>query len=281
MSRQNVTPPGLVGAGFSFNSVLTEGQKMRLLRMMLPLMALLGLMAPATAQTTGPLVLAAASLQESLTAAADAFAAQGNPRPVISYAASSALAKQIDAGSPADIFISADEPWMDFVAKKGLINPGTRVSFLTNRLVLIAPAAQPLKIDIRSGFPLAAALGDGKLAMADPDSVPAGKYGKAALTNLGVWTDVEPKVVRGENVRAALVNVATGNARAGIVYETDAKASKDVVVVGVFPAASHAPITYPLATLAGAKNPGTEKFRAYLLSDAGKAIFTKYGFGTR
>jgi len=238
--------------------------------------------AAAPAQTVkGPLVLAAASLQESLTAAADAFAATGQPRPVISFAASSALARQIDAGAPADLFISADEPWMDFVANKKLVRPGTRVSFLTNRLVLVAPVATPLKLNIQSGFGLAAALGDGKLAMADPDSVPAGKYGRAALISLGVWRDVEPKVARAENVRAALAFVSRGEARAGIVYETDAKADKGVRIVGVFPAISHPPITYPVAVLAGSRNAGAERFRAFLLSDAGKAIFGRYSFGTR
>ena len=236
---------------------------------------------PATAQPAGPLVLAAASLQESLTAAADAFAATGQPKPVLSFAASSALARQLDAGAPADLFISADEPWMDFVAGKGLVRAGTRASFLTNRLVLVAPASQPLAIDIRAGFDLAGVLGSGKLAMADPDSVPAGKYGKAALTSLGVWAAVEPKVARAENVRAALGFVSRGDARAGIVFETDAKAAKGVVVVGTFPAISHPPITYPLAVLAGSKNLVTERFRAFLLSRAGKAIFTRYGFGTR
>ena len=254
---------------------------MRLLKILVA--ALIGLAAaPVAAQAPrGPLVLAAASLQESLTAAAQAFAATGQPLPVISFAASSALARQIDAGAPADLFVSADEAWMDYVANKQLVRPGTRVAFLTNRLVLVAPAAQPLKLDIRFGFGLAAALGDGRLAMADPDSVPAGKYGKAALTALGVWRDVEPKVARAENVRAALALVGRGAARAGIVYETDARAAKDVMIVGVFPASSHPPITYPLALLAGSTNPAAERFRVFLLSEPGKAIFARYGFGTR
>lgn len=238
--------------------------------------------AAAPAQTDkGPLVLAAASLQESLTAAADAFAATGQPRPVISFAASSALARQIDAGAPADLFISADELWMDFVANKKLVRPGTRVSFLTNRLVLVAPAATPLKLEIKSGFGLAAALGDGKLAMADPDSVPAGRYGRAALISLGVWRDVEPKVARAENVRAALAFVSRGEARAGIVYETDARADKGVRIVGIFPATSHPPITYPLAVLARSSNPGAARFHAFLRSRAGSAIFARRGFGVR
>ena len=245
------------------------------------LLAMAGVARPAVAQPAGPLVLAAASLQESLNAAADAYAATGQPRPVLSFGASSALARQIDAGSPADLFVSADEPWMDFLADKKLIRAGTRVSFLTNRLVLVAPAANPLAIAIKSGFPLAAAIGTSKLAMADPDSVPAGKYGKAALTSLGIWTAVEPKVARAENVRAALAYVSRGEARAGIVYETDARADKGVAIAGVFPAISHAPITYPVAVLAASKHRGADDFRAFLLSGAGKAIFKRYGFGTR
>ncbi|HPU15690.1 MAG TPA: molybdate ABC transporter substrate-binding protein [Polymorphobacter sp.] len=228
----------------------------------------------------GPLVLAAASLQESLTAAADAWAAQGNPRPVLSFAASSVLARQIDAGAPADMFISADEQWMDFLEGKKRIVPGTRTGFLTNTLVLVAPSARPFKLAMTPGFALAAALGSGRLAMADPDSVPAGKYGKAALTNLGVWRDVESKVVRAENVRAALLLVARDEAAAGIVYATDARAATDVVVVGRFPATSHAPITYPLALLASSRHRDTARFRSFLLSPAGKAIFARYGFGT-
>jgi molybdate transport system substrate-binding protein len=244
-------------------------------------MAALGTIAPAAAQEKAPLVLAAASLQEALTEAATAYAAQGHAKPVISFAASSALARQIDGGAPADIFISADEPWMDFVANKGLIRKGTRTSFLTNRLVLVAPATQPLDLSIRAGFPLAAALGTGRLAMADPDAVPAGKYGKAALINLGVWREVEPKVVAAENVRAALLLVSRAEARAGIVYETDARVAKGVSVVGTFPAISHPSISYPIGIIASSKNPAAVTFRAFLLSSAGSAIFHKYGFGTR
>lgn len=233
---------------------------------------------PAMAQDKGPLVLAAASLQESLTAAADTWAKKGHPKPVISFAASSALAKQIDAGAPADLFISADEPWMNDIQGNGFVAPGTRVSFLANRLVLIAPATSKGTIAIGKGFPLAAALGDGKLAMADPDSVPAGKYGKAALTALGVWPQVQAKVVRGDSVRAALAFVERGEAPYGIVYETDAKASKAVRIVGVFPENSHAPITYPIARLATSKSREAESFRLFLISAQGRAIFRSYGF---
>lgn len=248
---------------------------------LLCLTAFLAFLSPAHAQEKGPLVLAAASLQESLTEAANAWAARKHPKPILSFAASSALARQIGAGAPADIFISADEPWMDDVAAKGLVKPGTRVSFLANALVLIAPAASPARLTIRRGFPLARALGSGRLAMADPDAVPAGKYGRAALTALGVWPSVEAKVARAENVRAALTLVERSETPLGIVYATDARASKAVRIVGTFPAASHPPITYPIALLTAATNRDAEPFRRFLISREGKAIFARYGFTPR
>lgn len=255
---------------------------MRMKRLLLLFAALLGLTAPAVAADgKGPLVLAAASLQEALSEAAASYAARGHPRPVISFGGSSALARQIESGAPADIFISADESWMDYVDGKGLLKGGTRRSFLTNQLVLVAPRAQPLKIRIGRNFPLAAALGNGRLAMADPNAVPAGKYGKAALTSLGVWQMVEPKVVSADNVRSALQFVARGEARAGLVYRTDALAEPAVTVAGVFAAGSHPPISYPVAVLARSTNPEALRFRAFLISKAGGAIFRKYGFGTR
>lgn len=234
-----------------------------------------------TAKARPPLVLAAASLQESLDAAADAWAAKGHERPVLSFAASSALARQIGAGASADIFISADEPWMDDVAKRGLIRPETRVSFLANRLVLVAPSTSRVKIAIRKGFPLARLLGESRLAMADPDAVPAGKYGKAALGYLGVWQSVEPKIARAENVRAALALVEHEAAPLGIVYATDARASRGVKVIGIFPAASHPPITYPIALLKTASSPDAEAFRRFVISRQGRAIFARYGFTTK
>ncbi len=241
-------------------------------------MALVALVPASARDAKPPLVLAAASLQESLTAAADLWAKRGHAKPTISFAASSALARQIDAGAPADLFISADEPWMDDVQKNGHVAPGTRVSFLANRLVLIAPADSKTTIAIRKGMPLAQALGDGKLAMADPDSVPAGKYGKAALTSLGVWPQVQAKVARGDSVRAALAFVERGEAPFGIVYETDAKASKAVRVVGVFPENTHPPITYPIARLTTSTSGEAEGFRLFLISATGRALFQSYGF---
>ncbi len=233
---------------------------------------------PAPAQNKAPLVLAAASLQESLTAAGDAWAAKGHPRPVLSFAASSALAKQVDAGAPADLFISADETWMDDVQKNGKIAPGTRVSFLANTLVLIAPAASSGTIRIAPHFPLAQALGSGKLAMADPASVPAGKYGKAALTALGVWSSVEARVVPGDSVRTALAFVDRGEAPYGIVYATDALADRKVRTVGVFPQRSHPPISYPITRLVTSTSRDAEGFRLFLISAQGRAIFKRYGF---
>lgn len=236
---------------------------------------------PAAAQTKGPLVLAAASLQESLTAAADAWAAQGHARPIMSFAGSSALARQIEAGAPADLFLSADQDWMDAVAAKGLLRRGTRSDLLTNRLVLIAPVGRSGQMVIRRVFPLARALGGGRLAMADPDSVPAGKYGKAALAALGVWPSVSGRVAAAENVRAALAMVERRQTPYGIVYATDARAAPGVRIVGVFPAASHPPITYPLAQLAGSRHPDAAAFRRFLLSGRGKAIFRRFGFGVK
>ncbi len=237
---------------------------------------------PAAAQPRGPLVLAAASLQESLNAAADSWAGQGHPRPVISFAGSSALARQIEAGAPADLFISADEEWMTYVAAKRLVKPNTRVAFLTNDLVLVAPVASQSRLSIVRGFPLARALGpNGRLAMADPEAVPAGKYGKDALTRLGVWPSVAGRIARAENVRAALALVGRGEAPFGIVYATDARADRGVRVVGVFPRSSHAPISYPIATLATSTSRDAEGFRRYLISVEGKAIFRRFGFGTR
>ena len=225
-----------------------------------------------------PLVLAAASLQESLNAAADAWAARHHDRPILSFAASSALAKQVGAGAPADIFISADETWMDDVARHGLVRAGTRVSFLANRLVMVAPAGSARPVAIKPGFPLDRLLGGGKLAMGEVNSVPAGKYGREALIRLGVWGSVARHVAGADNVRSALALVERGEAPYGIVYATDAFASKGVRIVGVFPDASHAPITYPIAVLTASTSPDADGFRRFLISGAGKAIFKRYGF---
>jgi len=227
----------------------------------------------------GPVVLAASSLQGALTAAANAYAATGKPKPVLSFAASSQLARQIENGAPADLFISADETWMDHLAEKHLIILGSRTSFLGNRLALIAPIGRPFKIAIRPGFALRARLGGGRLAMADPRAVPAGRYGKAALIQLGVWQTVQDRVVAADSARSALAFVERGEARAGIVYETDARASAKVMVAGVFPPNSHLMISYPMAQVSGGQV-SAAAFQAFLMSSAGKAIFARYGFLT-
>lgn len=224
-------------------------------------------------------VLAAASLQEALNAEADAWAAQGHPRPTLSFAGSSALARQIESGAPADLFLSADEDWMDTVEKAGSLRQGTRRDLLANSIVLIAPKAGAAIADLADPASLSSALGKGKLAMADPDAVPAGKYGKAALEHLKAWDEVADKVVRAENVRAALALVETGEAPLGIVYATDAAASQKVRIVATFPEDSHPPIRYPAAVLAASRNPQAEPFEQFLASADGQAIFAKYGFG--
>lgn len=252
-------------------------------RLLTALALLLAASMPAAvqAQARPPVVLAAASLQEALSAAAQRWAAKGHPKPVLSFAASSALARQVEAGAPADLFVSADESWMDYLAQRRLIQARSRVSFLTNGLVLVAPAASRIRLSIGPSFPLAAALGRGRLAMADPAAVPAGKYGRQALTRLGVWPSVQGKIAAAENVRSALALVSRGEAPLGIVYATDARAARLVRVVGTFPAASHGPITYPLAVLARSRNPEAEGFRRFLLSPEGKTVFRNFGFGTR
>jgi molybdate transport system substrate-binding protein len=231
---------------------------------------------PAAAQRgDGPLVLAAASLQESMTTAADAWARKGFRRPVVSFAASSVLARQVAAGGRADLFVSADVEWMDDLDRRAMLAPGTRTPFLGNRLVLVARADTPAP-----RRPLAAML-RGRIAVADPASVPAGRYAEAALRRLRLWNAAAPRLVRAENVRAAMALVERGAAPYGIVYATDARASARVRVAGVFPQSSHPPIVYPLARLRSSTHPEAERFRQFLLSDEGRAIFTRYGFSRR
>jgi molybdate transport system substrate-binding protein len=224
-------------------------------------------------------VYAAASLTEAFNEIGGIYAATGHPKPVFVYAASPALARQIEQGAGADVFASADEPWMDYLAERQLIDPATRTSPLSNKLVLIAPSDRPLNIEIRSGFDLLGALKGGKLAMADPESVPAGRYGKAALQNLNVWTSVASSVVRAENVRSALRFVELGEAAAGMVYATDALASgAKVQVAGAFPQASYPHISYPIAAVRGGRSTEAQAFLAFLRTDAAKAVFERKGF---
>jgi molybdate transport system substrate-binding protein len=224
------------------------------------------------------IVFAAASLKEALDDAALQFQRASGQKVVLSYAASPALAKQIENGAPAAVFISADLDWMDYVAQRKLIKPGTRANLLRNRLVLIGPADGKVQVELKPGFPLAKLLGDGKLSMADPDSVPAGKYGKAALEKLGVWKSVERMVARGDNVRTALNFVARGEAPLGIVYQTDAYAEKKVRVVAQFPEDTHPAIIYPMALIASSRHAAAPVFVDYLKSREARAIFEKYGF---
>ncbi len=226
----------------------------------------------------GPVVFAAASLKGPLDEAAAAFKAETGTTIVISYAGSNALARQIEQGAPAELFISADTDWMDYVAQKDLIAADTRVDLLSNALALIAPADSATTLEIADGFDLSGAVGESKLALADPDAVPAGKYAKAALSALGVWDAVQPKVARAENVRAALALVARGEAAFGIVYVTDAMAEPKVKAVGVFPAATHDPILYP-AALTRTATPEAAAFLTFLKGAAAGAIFAKAGFG--
>ncbi len=241
---------------------------------------LLGLAAPApaAAQSGNVLVFAAASLKEALDGVAARWRKETGKTAVISYAASPALARQIEQGAPAEIFISADLDWMDHLAGKALIKAETRSNLLGNRLVLIASKTSPAAVRIGPGFPLASLLGDGRLAMADVRAVPAGKYGKSALEALGVWNDVAGRVVQAENVRVALILVARGEAPLGIVYRTDAVADPSVKVIGTFPEESHPPILYPVALIAGAAHPDAAAFLAYIKSAAARPLFAASGF---
>ena len=232
--------------------------------------------APARAEDI--VVFAAASLKESLDEATRQYQTNSPDKILVSYAASSALAKQIESGAPADVFISADLEWMDYLATRNLIKPATRADLLGNNLVLIAPKDSTVSIKLAPGADLAGALKGGKLSMGDPDHVPAGKYGKAALEKLGLWASVQNSVARAENVRSALAFVARGEAPLGIVYGTDATAEKAVKVVDIFPAGSYPPIVYPIAETASGSKAGAAKFTAFLRSSDGKAIFQRYGF---
>jgi molybdate transport system substrate-binding protein len=233
---------------------------------------------PVHAQGRDLLVFGAASLKNALDDANAQYQRDTGHKVVVSYGASSALAKQIEGGAPADIFISADLDWMDYVAERKLIKADTRFNLLGNRLVLIEAADRNIALSIGPNFPLAQALGDGRLAMADPASVPAGKYGKTALEALGVWGSVASKIAPAQDVRAALLFVSRGEAPLGIVYQTDAAADKGVKVVGAFPASSHPPIIYPLAITATSANPGAAAYVHFLKSPAARPAFEKQGF---
>jgi len=222
---------------------------------------------------------AAASLTDSLEELAANFGRSSGIVVRLSFAASSALARQIESGAPADVFFSADVDWMDYLQARKLIQAGSRHDLVGNRLVLIAPAASTLKLTIAPRFALAAALGSGRLATGDPDSVPVGRYARAALTTLGVWGAVETRLVRAENVRAALALVDRAEVPLGIVYQTDALIDKGVRIVDVFPDDSHPPIVYPIALGLDARS-GAQDFIDFLRTPDAQAVFRKYGFTT-
>jgi molybdate transport system substrate-binding protein len=232
----------------------------------------------AQAQGRDLLVFGAASLKNALDDANAQYQREAGHKIVVSYGASSALAKQIENGAPADIFISADLDWMDYVAEHKLIKPETRLNLLGNKLVLVAPADSSVNLAIAPNFPLAQALGNGRLAMADPAAVPAGKYGKAALEALGVWSSVSSKIAPAQDVRATLLLVSRGEAPLGIVYQTDAASDKGVKIVGAFPESSHPPIIYPIAVTTASANPDAAAYVGFLKSPSAKPAFEKQGF---
>ncbi len=225
------------------------------------------------------LVFAAASLTNALDEIGAAYTRQ-TQRPVkFSYAASSALARQLEAGARADVFFSADIEWMDYAQAHKLIDRSSRRNVLSNRLVLVAPADSRAELKIAPGFALAAALGNGRLATGDPDTVPAGRYARSALMSLGVWNEVATRLVRADNVRSALAFIARGETPLGIVYETDARIEKRVRIVDFFPADSHPPVVYPVAMTAEAR-PSARQFIEFLQSAAAQQAFERYGFQT-
>lgn len=227
------------------------------------------------------LVFAAGSTTNAVTEIADLFKRITKTPVIPSFASSSTLAKQIQSGAPAMIFISADNKWMDFLEEKKLIEPGTRHALLSNRIVLVAPIDSPLKLEIQPGFDLSGALGQNRLAMGDPAHVPAGIYGKQALETLGVWEGVKDRIAPAKDVRSALVLVERGEAPLGIVYATDAAITDKVRIVGRFPENAHPPIVYPVALVAGNKTEAAEAFIAFLKAPEARGIFEKYGFSVR
>ena len=223
-------------------------------------------------------VFAAASLKNALDEVSAAWASETGKRATISYAASSALAKQIEQGAPADVFFSADMDWMEYLSEKKLIDAASVTKLLGNEIVLIAPQESTVTVTLAPGVPLAELLGGGRLAMADVRAVPAGKYGKAALENLKAWASIAPSVAQAENVRAALKLVAAGEAPLGIVYRTDALAEPAVKIIASFPAASHPPIVYPAARVASSNHADSSAYLSFLKSPKAAAIFQSQGF---
>ncbi len=239
---------------------------------------LLGAASDAPAKERALVVFAAASLKNALDAAAADFEQASGAAVTISYAGSPTLAKQIEAGAPADIFISADLSWMDYLAERELIKADTRRNLVGNTLVLVAPAPAPVKLAIGPNFPIGAALAGGRLAMANTQAVPAGRYGKAALQALGVWPEVEGRLAEADNVRGALALVSRGETPLGIVYATDAEADPGVAVVDAFPAETHPTIVYPIAVTASSGHAAGSRLVSFLTGDAGRSRFEEEGF---
>lgn len=227
------------------------------------------------------MVFAAASTTNAVTEIIDLFKRTTKMPVIPSFASSSTLAKQIQSGAPAAVYISADNKWMDFLEEKKLIEPGTRYALLSNRIVLVAPVDSPLKLEILPGFDLSGALGENRLAMGDPAHVPAGIYAKQALETLGVWEGIKDRIAPAKDVRSALVLVERGEAPLGIVYATDAAITGKVRIVGLFPENAHPPIVYPVALVAGNKTEAAEAFIAFLKAPEARAVFEKYGFSVR
>ncbi len=272
--RANI-PPGTMGNCMSFRSRLIAG----LAGIFLFAASLLspGALAQGSGSAGPVIVFAAASLKNALDGAAAGWQKEAGAAVKISYAASSTLAKQLEEDAPAQIFISADEDWMNYVAGKGLIKPESRSDLLGNKLVLIAPKDRAVSLDLKPGAGLAAALAGGRLAMGNVDSVPAGKYGKAALEKLGLWAEVSAKLAQAESVRAALLLVSRGEAPLGVVYQTDAASDPNVRIVATFPADSHPPIVYPVALTAKAGQ-AAAAFLDYIRSAKAAPFFKAQGF---
>jgi molybdate transport system substrate-binding protein len=222
-------------------------------------------------------VFAAASLTDVMQELSAEYTKATGTKVELSFAATSILARQIESGAHADVFFSADQDWMDYLEQRSLVQKATRRNLLGNRLALVAPASSSVRLQIKSGFPLRGALDGGRLATGDPDSVPVGRYARAALTNLGVWKDVEDHLVRADNVRSALAFVARGESPLGIVYETDARLDKRVRIVDIFPEESHLPITYPIALTSNAAAKAAS-FVEFLRGPVGDARFEAFGF---
>ena len=237
---------------------------------------------PAISQENSVIIFSAGSTTNAVTDIAALFSQTKGIKAVTSFASSSTLARQIDKGAPAQVYISANKKWMDYLEEKNLIEPGTRFNLLSNRLVLIAPHDSPLStITIEKDFPLVTLIDNGHMAMGDPDHVPSGIYGKKAMENLGVWESVKDKIVRSKDVRAALALVARGEVPVGQVYATDAAISDKVKVIATFPADSHPAIVYPAAIIADQKTPEAQAFLSFLTSPEARNIFEKYGFSVK